>query len=130
MRFRTWLMSFTGCAIIQFPEMVSSIYHSMRLRRGRKKPSAPNEWDEKKVEGRKIQRYKDIRRLKQLVNAKRSKLVLDSSMKERMECLTAENATLIEIVARIIGRIDKLESNTDQIISKIYDINNIEETSM
>ena len=125
MRLLTWLMSFTGCAIIQFPEMVSAIYHSMRLRRSPKKPSAANEWDEKKVGRRKIQRYTDIQRLKQLLYAKRSKLVLDSSMKESMECLMAENATLIEIVARMIGRMDKLESNSDPINSKIYDINNI-----
>ena len=130
MRFLTWLTSFTGCAIIQFPEMVSSVYHSMRLRRGAKKPSAPNELDEKKVGRRKIQRCNDIQRLKQLLHAKRSKLVLDSSMKENVEYLMAENATLIEIVARIIGRMDKLESNSDQIISKIYDIDSIEETSM
>ena len=130
MRFLTWLRPITGCAIIQFPEMVSSMYHCMRLRRGPKKPSAANEWDKKKVGRRKIQRYKDIQRLKQLLHAKRSKLVLDSSMKESMERLMAENATLIEIVARIIGRMDKLESNSDQIISKIYDIDSIEETSM
>ena len=102
----------------------------MRLRRGPKKSSAPNELDEKKVGRRKIQRYKDIQRLNQLIHAKRSKLFLDSSTKECIECLMAENATLIEIVARIIGRMDKLESNSDQFISKIYDINNIEETSM
>ena len=102
----------------------------MKRRRGPKKPSVPNELDEKKVGRRKIQRYKDIQRLKELLHAKRSKLVLDSSMKESMQCLRAENATLIEIVARMIGRMDELESNSDQIISKIYDIDSIEETSM
>ena len=85
----------------------------MKLRWGTNKTSAPNESDDKEVGRRQIQRYKDIQRLKQLLHAKRSKLVLDSSIKESVEHLMEENATLIEIVARIIGRMDKLESNSD-----------------
>ena len=87
----------------------------MKRRWGTPKTSAPIESDEKKVGRRTIHEYKDIQRLNQLIIAKRSKPVLDTSIEERMECLTAENATLIEIVARLIGRIDKLESNSDQI---------------
>ena len=93
--------------------MVVSMYHFMKRRRGTKTTSAPNESDEKTVGRQTIQGYTDIQRLNQLINAKRSKVVLESSMKENLQCLRAENATLIEIVARIIGRLDELESKPD-----------------
>ena len=93
--------------------MVSSMYQVVRQRLGTTKTSAANESNKKKVERLPVQGYKDIKRLNQLIHENRDtkgELVMCPSMKENMECLMAANKTLIEILSRTIGRIDKIES--------------------
>ena len=93
--------------------MVSSMYQLIKGRLGPTKTSAANESIEKEVKTWPVEGYKDIKRLKQFIHEKRDtdgKLVMSSSMKEIMECLISENITLMEILSRTIGRIDKLES--------------------
>ena len=94
--------------------MVSSMYQSIKRRWGTKQTSSVNELDEKELGRWSIQGYKDIQKLKQLIYEKRGsadeKLVMNSSMKENIECLMVANNTLIEIVSKIIGRMDKIES--------------------
>ena len=110
--------------------MISSFYQSIKRQWGTARTSVANKLDEKKLGRWSIQGYKDIQRLNQLIYDKRGtteeKLAMSSSMKESMECLIAANNTLIEIVSRNIGRMDKLESKLHQITSRNYDGNDIE----
>ena len=114
--------------------MILSLYASTKQRCFAKNPSTHNKSDEKQIGRRSIQGYKDIQRLNQLIYDKRGTteetLAMSSSMKESMECLIAANNTLIEIVSRNIGRMDKLESRLHLITSKNHDMNDIEETTM
>ena len=78
-----------------------------------KKTSVANKSNEKEVKRLPVQGCKDIKRLNQLIHEKRDtneELIMSSSMKENMECLMAANNTLIEILSRTIGKIDKIES--------------------
>ena len=124
----------TGCAIVQFPEMISSLYESIKRRWGTQKTSVANKLDERKIGRWSIQGYKDIQRLNQLIYDKRGttdeKPAMSTSMKESMDCLIAANNTLIEIVSRNIGRTDKFESKLHQITSKNHDVNDTEEATM
>ena len=88
------------------------MYRLIKRRLGTTKTSAANESNKKKEKRWPVQGYKDIKRLNQLIQEKRDtdgELVMSSSMKENIECLMATNNTLIDILSRTIGRIDKLE---------------------
>ena len=81
--------------------------------------------DAKKVKGRSIQRYDDVQRLNQLIYEKQANnkhsainLSTEQSNADSMD----SNTTMIEILSKVIARIDAIETK----LTKIWEANEAE----